>query len=153
MWQRSQTVYLLIMVICLSLTLVFPFAYYPIKNGLISFDLFGVSENLSKVNTWFPYYITIALSIGLGLFSITQFKNRKRQLALGKVNYFVILLTITMLFIDVTSVADKLTLKSEEIEYNVIGFMLPVLSLAFQFLANRGIKKDEELVKSMDRLR
>jgi len=30
---------------------------------------------------------------------------------------------------------------------------LPVAALAFQFLANRGIKADEKLVKSMDRLR
>jgi hypothetical protein len=153
MWQRSQTVYLALIVICLILTLVFPFAYYPLSDNLVSFNLFGVSENTLKVNTWFPYYITIALSIGLSLFSITQFKNRKRQLTLGKINYFVILLTITMLFIDVTGVADKLSLDSANIEYSIVGFMLPVISLAFQFLANRGIKKDEELIKSVDRLR
>jgi len=34
-----------------------------------------------------------------------------------------------------------------------IGFYLPVAAIAFQFLAMRGIKKDEALVKSVDRLR
>ena len=33
------------------------------------------------------------------------------------------------------------------------GFYFPVAALAFQFLANRGIKKDEALVRSVERLR
>ena len=41
---------------------------------------------------------------------------------------------------------------SDMIQYN-IGTFLPVAALPFVFLANRGIKKDEELVKSLDRLR
>jgi hypothetical protein len=40
----------------------------------------------------------------------------------------------------------------ERIDYG-LGMYLPVIALAFTFLANRGIKKDEDLVKSVDRLR
>ncbi len=153
MWQRAQTVYLLLLVIVLSLTVVFPFANYSSGEEYVRFNIFGLSENKGNVDTWFPYYITIALSVGLSLFSVTQFKNRKRQLNLGKINYFVILLTIIMLFIDITSVAGNLNMSKEDINYDIVGFMLPVAAMAFQFLANRGIKKDEALVKSMDRLR
>lgn len=153
MWQRSQTVYLILLVVVLCLTLVFPFANYSAGEEYVRFNIFGLSENKGNVDTWFPYYISVALSVGIGLFSITQFKNRKRQLNLGKINYIVIILTIIMLFIDLTGIASKLNMTADAIQYDLVGFMLPVAAIAFQFLANRGIKKDEALVKSMDRLR
>ena len=133
MWQRAQTVYLLLLVIVLSLTVVFPFANYSSGEEYVRFNIFGLSENKGNVDTWFPYYITIALSVGLSLFSVTQFKNRKRQLNRGKINYFVILLTIIMLFIDITSVAGNLNMSKEDINYDIVGFMLPVAAMAFQF--------------------
>ena len=37
-------------------------------------------------------------------------------------------------------------------EYEMASFM-PILVFIFLFLANRGIQKDEKLIKSMDRLR
>ncbi len=153
MWQRAQTLYLFFIVVFSILSLFFPFAYYDLGEENVTFNLFGLSKNSLDVDTWFPYYISIGLTAGLSLFSITQFKNRKRQLNLGKINYFVILLTVVMLFIDVTSVATNLKLENESISYNFLGFLLPVFCIAFNFLANRGIKKDEALVKSLDRLR
>tara|TARA_Y100000589_G_scaffold328065_1_gene371367 strand:+ start:49 stop:210 length:162 start_codon:yes stop_codon:yes gene_type:complete len=34
-----------------------------------------------------------------------------------------------------------------------VGFYMLISSIPFLFLANRGIKKDDDLVKSLDRLR
>ncbi|MEP3383632.1 MAG: DUF4293 family protein, partial [Flavobacteriaceae bacterium] len=34
-----------------------------------------------------------------------------------------------------------------------IGMLIPVFSIVFLVLSNRAIKKDEDLVKSVDRLR
>jgi hypothetical protein len=34
-----------------------------------------------------------------------------------------------------------------------IGMLLPIISIVFIALANKAIKKDEDLVKSVDRLR
>jgi len=152
MIQRIQTVYLALLVICLGLTFAFPFASYPINESIVELTAFGVSENTLKVSTWFPYYVTIGLSMGLGIMTIAQFKNRKRQLQLGKVNYLIIILTLVFISIDSDSTAVKLGLMTTSISYG-IGMFLPVAALAFQFLANRGIKADEKLIKSMDRLR
>ena len=152
MWQRPQTVYLALVVILMTLTLFFPFAFFPTKEGDVTFYLFGVSKNTANINTWFPYFLTVALSLALALFSITQFKNRKRQLNLGKINYLLLILTVAMLFVDNYTLAKKLGIDEKNIQYG-IGMFLPVASFAFIFLANRGIKKDEELVKSVDRLR
>lgn len=152
MWQRAQTIYLSLVVITMCLTTVFPFAAYPAESGETIFNLFGVEPKSESVSLWFPYYIVIALIVGLAAFSVTQFKNRKRQLVLGQANYLLILVTVVMLFIDAPSVAKSLGLAEDAISYQ-IGMFLPVVSFAFTFLANRSIKKDEELVKSVERLR
>ncbi len=152
MIQRIQTVYLTLLVICLGLTFGFPFATYPINDTVVELNAFGVSENTLKVSTWFPYYVTLGLSIGLGIMTIAQFKNRKRQLQLGKVNYLIIIITLIFISIDSDATTKKLGLMPSAISYG-IGMFLPVAALAFQFLANRGIKADEKLIKSMDRLR
>ncbi|MFT6838514.1 MAG: hypothetical protein ACJAZR_002051, partial [Sediminicola sp.] len=34
-----------------------------------------------------------------------------------------------------------------------IGMLIPIFSIVFLVLANRAIKKDEDLIKSVDRLR
>lgn len=152
MWQRAQTVYLALVVVIMCLTLAFPFAVYPAEADDITFNLFGLSPKSELISVWFPYYIIIALIIALALFSLTQFKNRKRQLNLGKINYFLILGMVVMLFIDATRIAGGLSIEEDQIKYQ-LGMYMPVITFAFTFLANRSIKKDEDLVKSVERLR
>jgi hypothetical protein len=152
MIQRIQTVYLALLVICLGLAFAFPFATYPLEEGIASLGALGVSDNISTASTWFPYYVTIGASMGLGIMTISQFKNRKKQLNFGKINYLLIIVSLIFISIDTRGVADKIGILEAEISYG-IGMFLPVAALAFQFLANRSIKADEKLVKSMDRLR
>lgn len=152
MWQRAQTIYLTLVVIAMCLTLIFPFAIYPYEGSDITFNLYGVSTNAKEVSTWFPYYLVIGLIVALALFSITQFKNRKRQLNLGKINYFLILVMVVMLFLDGSGIAKQLGIGEDTIRYQ-IGMYMPVVAFAFTFLANRSIKRDEDLVKSVERLR
>lgn len=152
MWQRTQTIYLALVILTMGLTLLFPFAIYPVQESEITFNLFGLNPASDSVSVWFPYYMIIALIIALALFSITQFKNRKRQLNLGKINYLLILVMVVMLFFDASRVAKGLAISEDDIRYQ-LGTYMPVIAFAFTFLANRSIKKDEELVKSVERLR
>jgi len=152
MIQRIQTVYLALIVICLGLTFAFPFATYPTTNSIVELNAFGLSENTSKVSTWFPYYVTLSISMGLAIMTIAQFKTRKRQLQIGNINYLIIILTLVFISIDSDGAATKLGVLPANISYST-GMFLPVAALVFQFLANRGIKADEKLIKSMDRLR
>lgn len=154
MIQRIQTVYLALLVICLGLSFAFPFASYPLgdSDSFATLGAFGVSDNISKASPWFPYYVTLGASIGLGIMTIAQFKNRKKQLIFGKINYLLIIVTLLFISIDTRGVAEKIGVLEAQISYKV-GMFLPVAALVFQFLANRGIKADEKLIKSMDRLR
>jgi len=152
MIQRIQTIYLVIAAIVLGLTFAFPFATYTLEQGDILFNAYGVSENTNQISTFFPYYITIALSMGLALFSILQYKKRKVQITVGRLVYLILAITIAFIFIDFYSLKGQFELDSNSVSFGV-GMFLPVAALPIMFMANRNIRKDEALIKSLDRLR
>ena len=136
MLQRIQTVYLLLAVI-ISAGLIFVFSLWENSAGeavyaqdqLIAFGMFLASAALALV-------------------SIFMFKNRKLQFVLGRLNI------ILNLFLLGVFVYWSLTLPGEmDISEKGIGMFLPIISIVFLVLANKAIKKDEDLVKSVDRLR
>ena len=100
-----------------------------------------------------PILLVLTTLAGLvALINIFMFKNRPLQL---KLDYLVITLSIL-----VPLVAFLLMFKSGsetnttiEIQENYFGLGMPILAIIFSFLANKFIKKDTKLVKSMDRLR
>jgi len=152
MIQRIQTVYLALAGVLAGLTFVFPFATYFLEEGEVIFNAYGVSENVLEVDTFFPYYITVSLSMGLSLFSILQYKKRKLQLKVGRFNYLILIITIAFIFIDFSSLLSKFGIDENSVAYG-LGMFMPVAALPLVFLATRGIKKDEDLIKSLDRLR
>ncbi len=77
-----------------------------------------------------------------------MFKNRKSQFVLGRLN---IILNFILLGL---FVYQSLNLSGEtNVSEKGIGILLPIFSIVFIALANKAIKKDEDLVKSVDRLR
>ncbi|MGW9687071.1 DUF4293 domain-containing protein [Flagellimonas sp. 2504JD1-5] len=84
----------------------------------------------------------------LALISIFKYKNRQNQFVLNRLNM------ILNLFLLGFFVYRSLNLSGENtISEKGIGMLIPVFSIVFLVLANRAIKKDEDLVKSVDRLR
>jgi len=76
-----------------------------------------------------------------------MFKNRKSQFIINRLN---IILNFILLAVFVYS---SLTASGEmEVSEKGVG-ILPVVSIVLLVLANKAIKKDEDLVKSVDRLR
>ena len=152
MIQRIQTVYLVLAALLLGLTFAFPFATYTLSQGDVIFNAYGVTENDGEINTFFPYYIVLALSMGLALFSVLQYKKRKLQITVGRFLYLLIAITIAFVFIDFYSLKGQFEVDSHSVSYGVSMF-LPVAALPILFMANRNIRKDEDLIKSLDRLR
>lgn len=132
MIQRIQSLYLLIAaVVSGGLSQVFS----------TGFDAIGVINN--------PYiYESLVVSGIFSLIIIFIFKNRKLQFVLGRLN---ILLNIILLGVFVYL---ALNISGEAlVSEKGIGRIIPLISIVFLVLANKAIKKDEELVKSVDRLR
>ena len=157
MIQRIQSIYLLLAAVSLILTAFFGFSSYQVgSEEEVLFNLFGISGSIEKISVWFPYKIVVPLIAALCIYSIVKFKNRKLQLFIGKVLYLLILLLIVFIFIDVLSLASKINKVSETETVKTtygLGLYLSVISLPFVFLANRSIKRDEKLVRDVDRLR
>lgn len=136
MVQRIQTVYLaLAFGISAGLSFVFPLW----KNG--------VGENIMSTDV-LSVLMLFLISAVLSLFTIFKFKNRQTQFVLGRLN---IILNFILLGVIVYL---SLTLSGETaVSEKGIGMILPLFSIVFIVLANKAIKKDEDLVKSVDRLR
>lgn len=87
-------------------------------------------------------------SVVLALISIVNFKKRKLQFVLNRLN---IILNFVLLGVFVYR---SLTVSGETlVSEKGIGVLIPIISIVFLVLANKAIKRDEDLVKSVDRLR
>ena len=137
MIQRIQTVYLLIALVLLGV-LPFVFPLWTMSNGKV----------FRFMNDSF-YTLIFGLSTALTLISIMYFKKRQHQFVLNRLT---ILLNLILLGLFVYR---SLNLSGEAVQVSEkgIGMFLPIVAIVFLALANRAIKKDEDLVKSADRLR
>ncbi|WP_299889184.1 DUF4293 domain-containing protein [uncultured Lacinutrix sp.] len=136
MIQRIQSIYLLLAA--------------GISAGLIFvFHLWITSENIKVFAMDELLYLGLFTgSAALSLLSIFMFKNRKSQFMLGRLNIILNFILLGLLVYQSLNVSGE-ALVSEK----GIGIFLPILSIVLLALANKAIKKDEDLVKSVDRLR
>lgn len=109
-----------------------------------------VAQKLAEKSTVYIAVLAILASL-TALISIFQFKNRLRQMKLGFLNSLLMSAVLASIFLGINSGDDLLTEAGNE-EF-LIGFYMPIIALLLNLLANRFIKKDEELVRSVDRIR
>ena len=129
MIQRVQTIYLFFAILfMLAIT------YFL----AITVD---ANNNLSYTYDSIYAHLTILISSFLLLYSIFQFKNRKKQLLLNQVSKLFLSATFFILFFS----------KGESMPQE--GMFIFIIPYVLILIANRFIKKDESLVQSADRLR
>jgi hypothetical protein len=95
--------------------------------------------------------LLIILIIGISIFSITRFKNRPLQLKLGLGNSVLLCLVVLAFYLVIGK--GKSMIAPDAAAHFDPGFFLPLIAIVLNILANRYIRKDENLVKSVDRLR
>lgn len=158
MIQRVQSIYLLLASIMGVLTFFLPFAHFYAGSDKVAeyamFGVFNVQSEMVEMSSPYPFpeWIFGVLAVLIPLIALFMYKNRTAQLKICRLAYLINLGFIVFLFFAVDSVTDSLFDESIKPMYHA-GFYLPVAAIAFCFLANRGIKKDEELIKSIDRIR
>lgn len=143
MIQRIQSIYLLLASI-VSGGLIFVFNLWnTIKEKIFVVDLFSREAITLKV---IP--LMFIMSAVLSIVSIFLFKNRKLQFVVGRIIILINLFLLGLL------IYLSLNLSGEtNVSEKGIGMFLPILAILLVVLANKAIKKDEDLVKSVDRLR
>ena len=155
MIQRIQSVYLFIMALLSSLLIPGSFLNFTEKTGSVirvSFNevfRYNAGKATEIVEKLLPLSVLIVLIPVISLATIFFFKKRKFQLQLSR---FLILLAGILVVVIIHVCLSIVTKFDAEI---IPGFkmILPVLILITSILALRGIRKDDRLVKSYDRLR
>ena len=143
MIQRIQSIYLLLASI-VSGGLIFVFNLWnTIKEKIFVVDLFLREALFFKV---IP--LLFLASAILSLIALFLFKNRKLQFVIGRIIILINLFLLGLLMYLSLNLSGE-TVVSEK----GIGMFLPILVVLLIVLANKAIKKDEDLVKSVDRLR
>lgn len=137
MIQRIQTLYLLLAFL-VNLVLPFLFPLWTFKTGK---DYFFMQNQV--------YVVLFGLSITLSLLSILSFKKRQNQIVVGRLNMIINLILLGLFVHRSLNVSGETPAVSEK----GIGMFLPIVAIVLLVLANKAIKKDEDLVKSADRLR
>lgn len=149
MIQRIQSVYLLLAIISLGLMSLWPIAKTGTAVIQVSGPVPAQGHGLEPLIGFFYDYGRLLVML-LALVTIFLFKDRKKQMLLGRLNYILLLAFVVWIQLDLGQFNEQIG--KDTLSYGVSTF-LPVVALALLILANRGIKKDEELVKSLDRLR
>ncbi len=125
MLQRIQTAYLLATVLC----------------GLVLFAY------TSGIEVFGSIFVVKGLAV-LSAITIFSFKNRTRQILFNYLNIFINALLVSLLVYWMLNLSGGIHFPEKGIEP-----VFPSISIICLFLANKNIRKDERLVKSVDRLR
>ncbi|HEY5511047.1 MAG TPA: DUF4293 domain-containing protein [Prolixibacteraceae bacterium] len=154
MIQRIQTLYLLAADLLVSALFLLPFAELSGKEGkLFLFHLTGlITWTTGKgdivLDTW-PLLVITCLIAALLIVVIFQYKNRQLQI---KLSYLAVFLLVGLTGLIYFYVWKGSALTGGTYSFKVC-FTFPLIAAVFVWLATRGIIKDENLVKSIDRIR
>jgi len=137
MIQRIQTLYLIIVAIIVG-GLPFVFPLWQDESG----------EKKMFFMEYMPSVVLFGLSFTLAIYAILGYKKRQNQFVINRLNIILNLILLGLFAYRSLSLSGE-----SELSEKGIGIFLPIVAVVCFVLANRAIKKDEELVKSVDRLR
>ena len=135
MLQRIQTIYMIVAILLMgALYLWFP----AITDG----DAVVIDRDEILV------FGLIFGSMALTIISILSFKKRQLQFVLNRLSIILNFVLLGVFVYRALNISGEILVSEKG-----IGVLIPIISIVFLVLANKAIKKDEDLVKSVDRLR
>lgn len=147
MWQRKQTVFLVLALMALAASFFFPILGIEPKGmgqEVLIFNLCTTGGEVIRYNWVLFVFATLAFVFGLA--AVFMYKKRRQQMrsikwAIAWCLAWYVYLALSVSFSSIES-------------YHVhISLMLPLIAAIFLVLAYKGVKHDEELVRSADRIR
>jgi len=164
MIQRIQTVFLFLLVLAVISMLFLPLwsktdaatgetivlTAWELKSEILNGDATAAGATPSKSAIAIGL-LAIAAAV-IALVEIFQFRNRLNQMKLGLLNTLILAALFGTSFYYAAYVGAEMIKGTNNGSYEA-GFYMPMLALLLNALANRFIKRDEDLVRSVDRLR
>ncbi len=158
MWQRIQTLWLLLAGVAMTLTFIFPIVL--LTGGA---DIEGANQVFNMTSVWvqgkaslgpeYTHWYLFALTtiiIVLSFLTIFLFKRRRLQMRLCT---FIILLTLGYIgYFGFLAYQYNSQLQTE-LSIKPLAALLPIASVILLILAYRGIRRDDILVRVSNRIR
>lgn len=153
MIQRKQSLWLLIAALLNAGVFLFDLYKYDtsVQKPLLNQQVAVAQAQSIRVGGNFALLIIAVIMTLLPLVTIFLFRNRKQQVMLSSVSIVAVLAFIGIGLMYVQGI-DKATIVAGTNSYR-FGLILPVMSIVFLVMAIMGIRRDDKLVKSVDRLR
>lgn len=158
MIQRIQTVYLALAAVAMLMLFFFPFALFQSDFVYSRFYVYGVVDMVrgGANNMKFIYALPLVLAdlgvVVLTVGAIFRYKNRPSQIKLANAAFILTILFIAAVFFLYGHILEK-KFATPPIWSDGIGVYFPLIALVFIMLAIRAIRRDENLIRSTDRLR
>jgi lipopolysaccharide export LptBFGC system permease protein LptF len=152
MWQRIQTVFLVLAIVSLAGAILLPI--WGVQEGDKTYQLYAlnymVNDNGVRSHQYFPYVTTGILFVAaltVAVVQIRRYKNRLLQIKLGALNSLLIVAGY-----GAAVYFGSAMVNSHGGVYG-LGIWLPAAAVLFNWLALRFIRRDEKIVRDSDRLR
>ncbi|QLH32873.1 MAG: DUF4293 domain-containing protein [Cyclobacteriaceae bacterium] len=154
MWQRIQTVFLVLVVVSMIVSLFLPIL--KVMDGSKEIQLFPLHfstiEDGQRATLYFPYSLTAILMIAaatIAIMEIRRFDNRITQIKLGTLNSLILAGALGSAVYFLHRFLKNMALVPPACPVLWIMFV----GVACNWLAVRFIRRDEKLVRDSDRLR
>ena len=144
MIQRIQTIYLFLAVV-FAVVLTNFLSFFTINQINNVFLVSTLTHNSVLIKSIGIFFIISAI---LSVVAILSYKKRQNQFVVNRINILINFYLLSVL------IYVSLKLSGEmQISEKGIGIYFPIAIVVLLVMANKAIKKDEDLVKSVDRLR
>jgi glucan phosphoethanolaminetransferase (alkaline phosphatase superfamily) len=160
MIQRIQTIFLFLVVVAMGVTIGTPL-WDQMDTGsgtgdswnLTAFMLTNLDSTGEVIQSSSKWYIAAMASFAglLALISIFQYKVRSRQMMLNMINSLIMVGLVATVFLTTNGINQEIA--AEVAGAYQPGFWAVLVAMVCNMLANRFIRKDEALVRSVDRIR
>ena len=147
MIQRIQTLYLFLSTLALTLTYFLPFV--TIGNLELRNYHFIAPEGMESPQFISWQSVPVGISMLLQVVIIFSYKQRKKQIQMIRYTEILIIATYALLALSIIKVYGDY---GTEFHFGLATWMLIIAMLLNQF-SRRAIRRDEALVKSVDRIR
>jgi hypothetical protein len=153
MIQRIQTIYLFLATLVIFLIFRFPLAEILIQGLIYTFKYRGIYEITADKTELIIQALPLAVLYGLVLLvsfiNIFLFKKRTLQMRLSVLNILLLIGSYALAYYYIYA-----AFKGMDTVINPgISAVFPLIAAILTYLAFRGIRKDEKLVRSLDRIR
>jgi hypothetical protein len=153
MIQRIQTLFLLAAVALQILILSLPLAHFilpEINVKLFSIGFKEATEEADLLLATSPLYILCWAILVLKIITIFLYKKRILQI---RFCIYTILLNVGLIGMLILSISNFLKNNPVDAHNYTAGLVIPLANIILLYLAFRGIRKDELLIKAYERLR